>query len=204
MGWPGTWREVAGAAADALMARGRTADGDWIYAFGPDGPALDGRQDLYTQAFAMFVLAHAGADLARGDLTDAARTTRTRLTDAWRIRPGFHRGELHPGVRRQNPPRLFEAALALAEIDNAGRRRGAWRMNFGTCSCAGSPSPTVACWVLAPGGPPGRRAGACLRARARVQWSWLAVGAWSRGSGGFRPDSSTARGGRAFPPWALR
>jgi mannose/cellobiose epimerase-like protein (N-acyl-D-glucosamine 2-epimerase family) len=115
MGWDGPWRAVATAAAEALLARGRTDDGDWIFAFDGQGRPSDLRLDLYTQAFAIFGLTHAATALDRADLLDAARATRVRLELAWRAPAGgFVEGALFPGVRRQNPHmHLFEAVMAL-------------------------------------------------------------------------------------------
>ena len=33
MGWSGPWRAVIEAAADTLLARGRTDEGDWVFTF---------------------------------------------------------------------------------------------------------------------------------------------------------------------------
>lgn len=117
MGWDGPWRAMMTAAADVLLAHGRTDDGDWIFSFDAHGRPLDRRCDLYTQAFAIFGLAHAAQALDRPDLAIAARETRARLDTAWReAAGGFAEGELFPGLRRQNPHmHLLEAAMALWE-----------------------------------------------------------------------------------------
>jgi mannose-6-phosphate isomerase len=105
------------AAVDRLLACGKTDEGDWIFTFDAEGQPRDSRRDLYTQAFMIFGLVHAGEALGRPELIAAARASRRRLTDHWRAPAGgFLEGELHPGLRRQNPHmHLFEAALALCE-----------------------------------------------------------------------------------------
>jgi mannose/cellobiose epimerase-like protein (N-acyl-D-glucosamine 2-epimerase family) len=124
MGWDGPWRPIMTAAADTLMSRGRTETGDWIFSFDADARPLDPRPDLYTQAFAIFGLAHAAVALDRADLLAAARDTRRRLELGWRAPGGgFVEGEVHPGLRRQNPHmHLLEAVMALREAggDPAG------------------------------------------------------------------------------------
>jgi mannose-6-phosphate isomerase len=117
MGWDGPWRAVATAAADRLLANGRTDAGDWVFAFDGAGRPLDRRPDLYTQAFAIFGLAHAAVALGRPDLLSAARETRIRLERDWRAPSGgFVEGEVHGGLRRQNPHmHLLEAVMALGE-----------------------------------------------------------------------------------------
>ena len=66
MGWDGPWRDVIEPAAESLLARGRTDDGDWIFAFDGAGQPSDRRLDAYTQAFAIFGLAHAAAQAYPG------------------------------------------------------------------------------------------------------------------------------------------
>jgi mannose-6-phosphate isomerase len=117
MGWTGPWRAIMNAAADTLLARGRTDAGDWIYTFDASGRPLDARTDLYTQAFVIFGLVHAAEALGRDDLMEAALHTRQRLTATWRAPTGgFLEGEVHAHARRQNPHmHLFEAITALWE-----------------------------------------------------------------------------------------
>jgi mannose-6-phosphate isomerase len=114
LGWNGPWRKVADAATDTLLARGRDTEGDWIFSFDGDGRPADLRADLYTQAFVIFGLSHAGQLLARADALDAARRTCQRLDAAWaHSAGGFVEGAIEP-LRRQNPHmHLLEAYLAL-------------------------------------------------------------------------------------------
>jgi mannose/cellobiose epimerase-like protein (N-acyl-D-glucosamine 2-epimerase family) len=115
LGWNGPWAERAAAAGEALLARGRTGAGDWIYSFDARGVPADVRTDLYTQAFVILGLAEAGRVLARDDFVAAATTTRRRLQTAWRHPAGGYReGEIAPHAGRQNPHmHLLEAFLAL-------------------------------------------------------------------------------------------
>ena len=112
LGWSGPWRALLQQAGEALLARGRGAEGDWCFDFGPDGGPRDQRCDLYTQAFVMFGLAHAGQALGRAEFVDAAAATAERL-EAWRHPAGGYR-EAGADRRRQNPHmHLLEAFLAL-------------------------------------------------------------------------------------------
>ena len=78
MGWSGPWREHAADQIDAVLARGRRADGFFIHKFALDGGAHDDRADLYDQAFMLLALAHASAALERPDLMVAAIAARRR------------------------------------------------------------------------------------------------------------------------------
>jgi mannose/cellobiose epimerase-like protein (N-acyl-D-glucosamine 2-epimerase family) len=115
LGWRGPWAERAAAAGEILLARGRNAEGDWIYRFDTKGAPADLRSDLYTQAFVVLGLAEAGRALGRADFVAAATATRQRLQDAWRDPGGGYReGDIAPHAGRQNPHmHLLEAFLAL-------------------------------------------------------------------------------------------
>jgi mannose-6-phosphate isomerase len=115
LGWRGPWAERAAAAGDALLARGRNEEGDWIYSFDVNGAPADVRTDLYTQAFVILGLAEAGRVLARADFVAAATATRRRLQTAWEHPSGGYReGAIAPHSGRQNPHmHLLEAFLAL-------------------------------------------------------------------------------------------
>ena len=115
LGWGGPWAARAAAAGEALLARGRTGSGDWIYSFDIDGQPADARSDLYSQAFVILGLAETGRALRRDDFVDAARATCARLEAAWADPAGgFHEGEIAPHPGRQNPHmHLLEAFLAL-------------------------------------------------------------------------------------------
>ena len=115
LGWDGPWAERAAAAGEALLARGRNRDGDWIYSFDVRGAPADARTDLYTQAFVILGLAEAGRVLKRADFVAAATATRGRLQTAWRHPAGgYGEGEIAPHPGRQNPHmHLLEAFLAL-------------------------------------------------------------------------------------------
>jgi mannose-6-phosphate isomerase len=115
LGWSGPWRELANAAGDALLARGRSAAGHWIYSFDVDGAPADQRSNLYTQAFVIFGFAEAGRALGRADFVAAARATCEMLETRWADPSGgFFDGEIEPHPGRQNPHmHLLEAFLAL-------------------------------------------------------------------------------------------
>lgn len=122
LGWRGPWRERAAAAGEALLRRGRNANGDWIYSFTPDGGVADARADLYTQAFVIFGVAHAGRALSRADFLAAAEETARTLDARWADpRGGYGEGEIAPRPRRQNPHmHLLEAYLALHAATGSG------------------------------------------------------------------------------------
>jgi mannose/cellobiose epimerase-like protein (N-acyl-D-glucosamine 2-epimerase family) len=115
LGWRGPWTDRAAAAGDALLARGRSDTGDWIYSFDAAGAPADIRSDLYTQAFVLLGFAEAAHGLGRGDFLAAAIATRERLELAWRDpERGFREGDIAPHAGRQNPHmHLLEAFLAL-------------------------------------------------------------------------------------------
>ncbi|HEY3890221.1 MAG TPA: AGE family epimerase/isomerase, partial [Caulobacteraceae bacterium] len=115
LGWSGPWRERATAAGEALLARGRSDAGDWIYSFGADGAPAEARGDLYTQAFVVFGMAEAGRALDRADFIAAAKATCARLETGWADPSGgFLEGDISPHPGRQNPHmHLLEAFLAL-------------------------------------------------------------------------------------------
>jgi mannose/cellobiose epimerase-like protein (N-acyl-D-glucosamine 2-epimerase family) len=181
LGWTGPWRAVMTAAADTLLARGRTPDGDWIYSFDAAGQPLDGRTDLYTQAFAIFGLVHAAEALGRPDLLAAARQTRARLDGAWRARAGgFVEGEVITDRRRQNPHmHLFEASLALCEAGDGEPEDAALAAELWDLFKARfySPAGVVEFFDDALSSLPGER-GASLEPGHAFEWSWLAA-QWS-------------------------
>ncbi len=185
MGWSGPWRVVMTAAADRLLAQGRTDDGDWIYAFDAEGRPLDRRRDLYTQAFVIFGLAHAATALKRADLMAAARETRQRLDRDWRAPAGgFIEGELYPGLRRQNPHmHLLEAVMALwdaggdvADADLAGELATLFKTRF-----------AADCGVLEYFDdrlvPLSDERGRVTEPGHAFEWAWL-IGQWAAKSGG--------------------
>lgn len=188
MGWTGPWRAVMSAAADTLLARGRTDAGDWIFTFDASGRPLDARRDLYTQAFVIFGLVHAAQALGREDLMAAAAQTLRRLDAAWRAPTGgFVEGEVHAGVRRQNPHmHLFEAVTALWEArrDPVDAALGAELLALFEQRFA------------APGGvleyfddglaPLDDARGRVVEPGHAFEWSWL-IGRWTAAGGAARP-----------------
>jgi mannose/cellobiose epimerase-like protein (N-acyl-D-glucosamine 2-epimerase family) len=124
MGWNGPWETQVGQTVDCLLGRARRGDGFFVHRLDGAGDVLDGRADLYDQAFILFALGTAGGALGRGDLFDAAEDLLDVLEREWaRPNGGFTEGEIVDGaILRQNPHmHLLEAFLALAQ--ESGRQR---------------------------------------------------------------------------------
>ncbi|WP_137710472.1 AGE family epimerase/isomerase [Sphingobium sp. RSMS] len=124
IGWTGPWRALVGETVDTLLTKARRADGFFVHRLTGDAAHLDGRADLYDQAFILLALAKAGEALDRPTLFDEAERLLDLLQAEW-AHPlgGFTEGELvDPSVRRQNPHmHLFEAFIALAEASKRQR-----------------------------------------------------------------------------------
>jgi mannose-6-phosphate isomerase len=128
LGWSGPWRRMVEANIDFLLARGRRPDGLYIHRFDHGGSVLDGRADLYDQAFMLLALAFAGRALKRADLFAAAEALDDALDAQWRLsHGGYHEGEIAVcPPHRQNPHmHLLESFIAL--YDATGNPR--WRRN---------------------------------------------------------------------------
>lgn len=124
MGWQGPWQALVGQTIDLLIARARRADGFFVHRLDANGDPLDGRADLYDQAFVLFSLGAAGAALQRSDCFDVAEALLSVLERHWsHPAGGFTEGEIVDSrIRRQNPHmHLFEAAQALAEASGRAR-----------------------------------------------------------------------------------
>jgi len=114
MGWQGPWREVVEGAIAPFIAKGLSAEHQFIHRFNAQGEVIDTRPDLYDQAFGLFALGHAGEALGRKDLFETALKVLDGLEDKWsRMQGGYWEGELTPcPPYRQNPHmHLFEAGL---------------------------------------------------------------------------------------------
>lgn len=115
LGWDGPWRQVVERALVPFVERGLTDGHVFINAFDGNGQPSDMRGDLYSQAFGLFALAHAGDALGRSDLFDLALTVLDALEKDWsRPQGGYWEGDITPcPPYRQNPHmHMFEAALA--------------------------------------------------------------------------------------------
>jgi mannose/cellobiose epimerase-like protein (N-acyl-D-glucosamine 2-epimerase family) len=124
MGWEGPWQTLVSETIDLLFANARRRDGFYVHRMDLNGAPLDGRADLYDQAFMLLALGTAGGALDRQDLFDAAESLLDTLEAQWsHPMGGYTEGEVvDASLRRQNPHmHLFEAFLALAE--KSGRQR---------------------------------------------------------------------------------
>lgn len=124
MGWDGPWASLVADTTDRLLASARRADGFFVHRLTETADVLDGRVDLYDQAFILFALGTAGGALGREDLFDAAEQLLDALESAWaHPHGGFAEGEIvNASIRRQNPHmHLLEAFSALAQ--ESGRQR---------------------------------------------------------------------------------
>jgi mannose-6-phosphate isomerase len=124
LGWSGDWRGLVTQTMDLLIRRARRSDGFFVHRLDASGNPIDGRADLYDQAFILFALGTAGGALGRSDWIDVAEDLLDRIEGAW-THPagGFREGEIVSALpRRQNPHmHLLEAFLALSEA--SGRER---------------------------------------------------------------------------------
>lgn len=137
LGWSGPWREMVHANIDFLLERGRRADGFYIHRFDHKGEVLDGRADLYDQAFMLLALAHAGRALSRPDLFVAAETLGDALHKSWRhTHGGYFEGEIAvcPPYRQNPHMHLLESFIALHEASGAARWRADAEYIAGLCS----------------------------------------------------------------------
>lgn len=124
LGWEGPWQALVSETVDLLLAKARRPDGFFVHSVDYFGDPLDGRADLYDQAFILFALGTAGGALGREDLFDAAENLLDAIETQW-VHPkgGFTEGEIvDASLRRQNPHmHLLEAFIALAQ--ESGRQR---------------------------------------------------------------------------------
>jgi mannose/cellobiose epimerase-like protein (N-acyl-D-glucosamine 2-epimerase family) len=115
LGWSGPWRQIVERALLPFIEGGLNAQHLFINAFDGDGQPSDMRGDLYSQAFGLFALAHAGDALGRPDLFGLALTVLDAMEKDWsRPQGGYWEGDITPcPPYRQNPHmHMFEAALA--------------------------------------------------------------------------------------------
>jgi mannose/cellobiose epimerase-like protein (N-acyl-D-glucosamine 2-epimerase family) len=137
LGWSGPWREMVRANIDFLLERGRRADGFYVHRFDHKGEVLDGRADLYDQAFMLLALAYAGRALSRPDLFVAAESLGDALHKSWRhAHGGYFEGEIAvcPPYRQNPHMHLLESFIALYEASGAQRWRDDAEHIAGLCS----------------------------------------------------------------------
>lgn len=118
LGWEGPWQDLIAETVSALVKHARRSDGFFVHRLDVAGRPLDGRADLYDQAFVLFALANAGAALREVHLFDLAEELLETIERHWaHPEGGYTEGEIvDPRIRRQNPHmHLLEAAMALAE-----------------------------------------------------------------------------------------
>lgn len=124
LGWQGPWQELVSQTMEAMIGGAKRGDGFFVHRLDQEARQLDGRADLYDQAFVLFALGTGGGALQRQDWIDEAESLLDRLEASWSHPAGGYReGEIaDPRVRRQNPHmHLLEAFLALYE--GSGRER---------------------------------------------------------------------------------
>jgi mannose/cellobiose epimerase-like protein (N-acyl-D-glucosamine 2-epimerase family) len=115
LGWPGCWRDRVTDGLRALVVNCRADGGAVGHMLGENGGLIDGRRDLYDQAFALFGLAHARA-LDPGAADARIREISQHLETQREGHGGYREGEIQPYPRRQNPHmHLLEAGMALME-----------------------------------------------------------------------------------------
>jgi mannose/cellobiose epimerase-like protein (N-acyl-D-glucosamine 2-epimerase family) len=122
IGWEGPQALLVRQTMDRLLASARRHDGLFVHRLSVDAGVIDGRADLYDQAFVLFALGMTGQLLSEDAYYDEAERFVARLSALWK-RPdgGFHEGEIVDlSIRRQNPHmHLLEAFLCLH--DASGR-----------------------------------------------------------------------------------
>ncbi|WP_297804774.1 AGE family epimerase/isomerase, partial [uncultured Brevundimonas sp.] len=123
-GWSGNAEELVRQSMAVILKNARRADGLYVHRLSANGEALDGRADLYDQAFVLFGMAYAGQALSDELLFDRAEELLDALEHHWADPAGgFFEGEIvDNSIRRQNPHmHLLEAFNALHTA--SGRQR---------------------------------------------------------------------------------
>ncbi len=123
-GWTGPWQSLIAETMHAIVTRAKRGDGFFVHRLDRDGAVLDGRADLYDQAFVLFALGTAGGALKDQALFDEAEALLDTIEANWsHPRGGFREGEIvDASIRRQNPHmHLLEAFSALHAA--SGRQR---------------------------------------------------------------------------------
>lgn len=123
-GWDGYCDNQVRQSIDLVVENARRSDGLYVHRMTAHGGVLDGRADLYDQAFVLFGLASAGEILSDASLYDRAEDLMDALEAKWTDHEGgFFEGEIvDTSIRRQNPHmHLLESYKAL--YDASGRQR---------------------------------------------------------------------------------
>lgn len=170
-----------------LMERLRLPDGTFAASVRPDGTVVDGRFDLYEQAFALFALACASRGRPdRAALQVSARLLLDRLHERW-AHPwlGFEEAVPRSLPLRSNPHmHLLEAALEWMEVSD-GADRAVWTAlanDLVTLCLTRLVDPRTgavheqfdADWRPLPGAP-----GALIEPGHQFEWAWLLM-RWAR------------------------
>ena len=115
-GWRGPWQSLIAETMLTLVSKAKRPDGFFVHRLDRDGKVLDGRADLYDQAFVLFALGTAGGALGNEQLFDEAELLLDTIEAHW-THPagGFREGEIvDASIRRQNPHmHLLEGFMAL-------------------------------------------------------------------------------------------
>lgn len=119
IGWDGPGAKIVDHGLEYFHTHCIGDDGRAISVSRPGGIVLDGRFDLYDQAFALFGLAAAAGIRDDGpELAAVARTIRLRIKDGWgHPERGFEESSPRTLPLKANPHmHVFEAALAWIEV----------------------------------------------------------------------------------------
>lgn len=116
LGWTGPAEALVQHGLDFLLHRLKQTDGTFASSVQPDGTVVNGRFDLYEQAFALFALARAHPSLptARDMLAQQAAQTLSALNLGYRHPRWGYEESSPPSVPLKSNPHmhLFEATLA--------------------------------------------------------------------------------------------
>lgn len=195
LGWAGDWASVASRALDWYLKHFRLADGTFADLVAPDGALIDGRFDLYNQAFALFALAHASAALPerRAELQAVARRLVERLETLYRHpQAGFEESDPPSLPLRANPHmHLLEAALAWEEVcdDPAWTRLSDEIMELALANFIDPQTGALKEFFAADWHPMPGDSGRQIEPGHQFEWAWLAL-LWSQRRG--RADAAIA------------
>lgn len=191
-GWTGPWQELVAQTIGTIITRAKRDDGLFVHRLDRNTEILDGRADLYDQAFILFALGTVGGALGDESLFDEAEALLDRIESLWsHPEGGFHEGEIVDlSVRRQNPHmHLLEAFGALHMASGRQRFDDAAQMIARLCqekfidrASGALLEYFVEDWTPAPG-----RQGRIAEPGHCFEWAWLferlAVNGWEEAVG---------------------